>query len=183
MENANGKEYDLPSGAKLYVSIGPWGQVKPLHDAVARVLIGSGISPAEVAALVRVARTKLGDVAAKPTDDEQLTILSVLARKALEVGGSKELEDAIFACMEKCIYRPDENLNFQFKVGAPGYGVFDQPSCRDRARGDYYEICMAVVEENLRPFGQALFSMFMAHAGKRADTRESNTAKEQTKQP
>ena len=180
MDNANGKEYKLPSGASLYVSIGPWGSVKPLHDAVARAAIGSGITRDEVAAILKAVQFKLApapDPKAKLKADEQLTVLSVLARKILEVGSSKELETAIFTAAEKCIYRADGSpeSSVQFKFSAPGYGVFDHPNCRDRARGDYYEICASIVEENLRPFAEALYSALLALAGKSADTQASNT--------
>ena len=179
MESENGKEFALPSGAKLYVSVAEWGKVKPLHDAVARALIGSGVSAPEVAAVVKTVRDRLapGGDDAKASKEEQVTLLAVLARKALEVASNQELERAIFACAEAAYYRPDgtDKLSVQFSFKALGYGVFDHPACRLSARGDYYDICEAVVEVNLLPFATALLSKFLGHMGRSADTPESSS--------
>lgn len=183
----NGKEYDMPSGAKLYVSVAEWGKVKALHDALARAMIGSGVSAPEVAALMSTLQKKFSLPGAQPQavgGAEPLIVMATLTRKALEMASSKELEAAIFACAEAAVYRVDgtPESSVQFKVGALGYGVFDNARCRDGARGDYYEICQAIVETNLLPFAKALRSMFAAHVGRSADSQPSNTAQESTKQ-
>lgn len=181
MENENGKEFDMPSGAKLYVSVAEWGKVKPLHDALARALIGSGVSAPEVAAVLKGIAGKFALPGAEADEaaskEEQITVLAVLARKALEIASSKDLESAIFACAEAALYKPDgtSDTAVQFKANALGYGVFDHPKCRDRARGDYYEICQAVVEVQCLPFAKALISMFVAHVGKSAATQPLST--------
>ena len=180
MENENGKLYDLPSGAKLYVSVAEWGKVKTLHDALARAAIGGGISPMEVAVVMKTVLAKTLTTAAGEGavgEDDRLTTLAVLARKLLEMGSSKELEDAIFACAEAAFYRPDgtDKLSLQFKASALGRGVFDNLACRDMSRGDYYDICEAICEVNLHPFGLALLSRFSAHVGKSGATQKSNT--------
>ena len=106
--------------------------------------------------------------------------LNVIVDKILALATSGQFKIALFACAETAVYRPDgtESSSIQFKMGTPGYGVFDNPDCMIQAREDFYEICRAVVEENLRPFGKALFSMFMAHMGKSANTQKSPTATE-----
>jgi hypothetical protein len=184
----NGQEFEMPSKAKLYVSIAEWDKVKALHDALAKELNGQGVSPAEVAAVLRTAKSyasKLPGAAPAGPDDgdggaEKLTLLALLASKGLAVASSKEIETAIFACAEKAVYKHDGTVesSVPFKLNVPGYNVFDNPKCRDKARLDFYEICNAVAEVNLRPFGEALFSMFMARMGKSANIPASNSAKE-----
>ncbi len=175
----NGKSYPMPSGASLLVTVANWGETKALHDALARAVNGSGVTAAEAAGFMKGLQARASTEAAKGSSKEdpeaaavKLEVLAVLARKALEIGSSRELEQAIFVCAEKCLYKPDGTMKtaVQFKRDAAGYGVFDQPSCRDGARKDYYAICAAIVEENLRPFGEALFSAFTAHAEKRAES-------------
>lgn len=171
-----GKPYPLPSGAVLLVTVANWGETKALHDALARAINGSGVTSLEAAAFLKAmqARAEESPLASDAPDPaaaaDKMEILSVLARKALEVSSSKELERAIFACAEKAVYQPNGQIiaAIQFKLDAPGYGVFDNPKCREGARKDYYAICAAVVEENLAPFGEALFSVFSEHAEKRA---------------
>jgi hypothetical protein len=163
-ENPNGKEFAMPSGAVLYVSIAEWGKVKPLHDALARALIGSGINANEIAAVLKGLQARLGLPGAedpKANKAEQITVL------------------AVFACAEAATYSFDgtPEAKVQFKLAALGYGVFDNPKCRLQARSDYYEICNAVVEVNCLPFAKALYSMFTAHVGKSADTQKSTTEK------
>lgn len=180
-ENENGREIPLSSGASLYVSIADWQEAKALQDALARALVSGGLTAVEVAAVFKAAQFRA--VSAPGQKDqgmgtaEKLDVVAALTRKALELVSNKELERAIFACAEKAIYRADgtPKSSVQFKLNAAGYGVFDNPICRDKARGDYYEICSTVVEENLRPFAKALSSMFAAHVEKIAASPASNT--------
>lgn len=161
----NGKEYDMPSGAKLYVSVSSYERVMALHDALAGELRGKGLGALDVVAVQKAIRG----------DDEEG--LNVLVDKAIALAASKEFKAALFACAEKAVYRHDGSVesSVQFKLDVPGYNVFDNPKCRDTARGDFYAIARAITEENLRPFAKALFSMFEAHVAKRADIQKSNT--------
>lgn len=180
----SGKEYTMPSGATLYVSVSPYEQVMALHDALGAELRGNGIGALDVGKVqqsFQAARTKrMAEAAGKPFDDngENDEGLNVLVDKILAVAVSKTVKAALFACAEKSVYRPDgsEATSIQFKLGTPGYGVFDNPACMLQARGDFYDICKAVAEENLRPFGKALLSMFMALVGSSADTQKSTSA-------
>ncbi len=98
-------------------------------------------------------------------------------RKALEFSSSKALQKAIFKVAEKAVYKADGTsaTAAQFKFNAMGYGVFDNPLTRDKAREDYLDICRVLLEENLRPFGKAIFSMFEAHVERIANTQKSST--------
>lgn len=181
-ENANGKEFPMPSGATLYVSIADYDSVMDLHDALANELRGKGMGGLDVAAVWRsVQKVKAArDAGAQPFEDEGddgAAGLNVLMDKFLALGASKEFKAAVFKCAERAVYRFDGSLasSIQFKFGTPGYGVFDDPRCRDTSRGDFYAIVKAVVEENLRPFGAALLSMFAAHMVASAASQKSNT--------
>ena len=60
---------------------------------------------------------------------------------------SSELERVIFKCLEHCIYDTVHVINMK---------LFDE-ICPD-ARQDYYEIIIACIEENLKPFMKSLVS-------------------------
>ena len=171
-----GKEFKLPSGATIYVSVSPYEQVIALHDALGAELRGHGVGALDVGKIQKAIEEKRKGEESDGGDEG----LNVIVDKILALATSGQFKIALFACAEKAVYRPDgtESSSIQFKIGTPGYGVFDNPDCMIQAREDFYEICRAVVEENLRPFGKALFSMFMAHMGKSANTQKSPTATE-----
>ncbi len=175
----NGKEYSLPSGATIFVSVSPYEQVMALHDALGAELRGNGLGTLDVDKIQKSVQTavkkRMASAAGTPFaedgagDEGQ----NVIVDKFIALACSKPLRLTLFACAEKALYRPDgtEATSIQFKLGTPGYGVFDNQTCMLQARGDYYEICKAIAEENLRPFGKALFSMFMAHMESGAATQ------------
>lgn len=181
----NGKQYDLPSGAKLFVSVAEYEKVMALHDALADALRGGGAGSLDVVkiqkAIEATRQKRMAEAAGKPHDDggDADEGLNIIVDKVLAVAGSARVKAAIFACSDSAVYMPDgtEMTSVQFQPGTPGYGVFDNQKCLTRAREDFYDIAKAIAEENLRPFGKALFSMFMAHVESSADTQGSNTAK------
>lgn len=185
------KEYAMPSGAKLLVSVSAYDPVMDLHDAFVEELRGKGIGSLDVVEIQKTIQSKMAERAAlaagKPWEDdgEADVGLNVIVDKYMALIASKSLRTAIFACAAKAIYMPDGTMetSLPFLPGTSGFGVFDHPRHGLRARGDYYAICRAVAEENLRPFGKALFSMFGGLVEKRADTQESNTAKERMSVP
>jgi hypothetical protein len=185
-ENANGRLFDMPSGAKLYVSIAAYDDVMDLHDALATELRGKGLGSLDVAAVWKTVQAAKASKE-RPEDESdgaaEAAGLNVLADKVLAVGASKEFKAAVFKCAEKAVYRPDGELasSIPFRVGQLGYGVFDNPKCRDQAREDFYAIIQAIVEENLRPFGKALFSMFTAHVARSAAFQKSPSGQDSAK--
>jgi hypothetical protein len=169
--NANGTMYAMPSGAKLYVSVSPYELVIALHDALANEMRGKGLGQLDIVEIQKAVRG----------EGEQG--LNVLVDKFIGVAASKEWRAALFACAEKAKYMADgkPESSVQFKLNAPGYGLFDHPVYRDQAREDLYAIQKAVAEENLRPFAKALSSLFAGLVGKSADIQKSNTATESVK--
>jgi len=178
-----GREYKLASGATLYVSVSSYELVMELHDAIGAELRGNGTGALDMGAVQKAveigAKKRAAAAAGGEFDDDGAGDdgLNVIVDKILALASSKKVKAALFACAEKAVYRPDgtEASSIQFKLGAPGYGVFDHPQHMVRARADFYDICKAIAEENLRPFGSALFSMFMGHVGSSADTQRSSS--------
>lgn len=180
----SGKHYQLTSGAKLFVSVSEYEKVMALHDALVAELRGQGAGALDIAKIQKAidytAAKRLAEAAGQKFDENNAEAddgMNALLDKVLAVIGSPRVKACLFACAEKAVYYPNgsEESAVPFKLGTPGYGVFDNPSCLSRAREDFYDICRAIAEENLRPFGKALFSMFMGHVGKRADSRESTS--------
>ena len=170
----------------LFVSVSPYDRAMALHDALGAELRGNGLGSLDIGKIQktvesgRKARVAAAAGIAFEPDEDADGGLNVIVDNILAIATSKAFKDALFACAEKAVYRPDgtEASSIQFKLGTPGYGVFDNPACQTQAREDFYDICKAIAEENLRPFGKALFSAFMAHVGKSADSQPSPTAKE-----
>lgn len=183
-----GKAYELGSGAKLFVSVSEYEKVMDLHDALVDALRDGGgagaLDVAQVQRAIEAAQKKRQHAAAGveaqlPDDGSGDAGLNVIVDRVLAVAGSKRVKAAIFACSLKAVYMPDgtEASSVTFDPAVPGYGVFDNPKCLAQARADFYDICKAIVEENLRPFGQALFSMFRGLVENSADSPSSPTAK------
>lgn len=70
--------------------------------------------------------------------------LGKLADLVIALDGSEVFENAIFKCLENCLYDGVIKINQQ---------LFDDKS---ELRADYYEIVSACAEENLRPFFKSL---------------------------
>ena len=180
---SKGKEYKMPSGATLFVGVASYELVMELHDSLGEELRGNGIGILDVGKIQKsidsAKKKRMTLSAGKPWEDEEEGDdgLNGVVDKILALASSRKVKAALFACAESAVYRQDgtESSSIQFKVGAPGYGVFDNPLCMDKAREDFYDICKGIAEENLRPFGKALLSMFMAHMGNSASTQKSSS--------
>lgn len=177
-------EFDMPSGAKLLVCVGEYDRVIALHDAVTSEMRGKGVGALDVAKIQKAfsaaRKAKVAAEAGKEAEDDGSGDegLNVIVDKTLGLIGSREVKAALFACSNGALYCPDGTLksSVSFNPEAAGFGVFDNPACRAQAREDYYAICRAIAEENLRPFGKALFSMFLALVGRSAADQTSDTA-------
>lgn len=74
-------------------------------------------------------------------------VINFLKNCLISMDISQELEEAIFKCLGYCIYDTVHPINKD---------LFDT-ICPD-AREDYYEIIIACIEENLKPFMKSLIS-------------------------
>lgn len=155
-----GNEYTLPSGAKLYASVAPWADIKALHDALLDEIRGKGVGELDLVALQ------------KAYEGGNPEGFNHLVDKMMGLLASKPIEEAVFKCAEKALYRPDGEESSVRVTRA----LFDDPKLRERVREDYYAICLGVGGVNLRPFVKALFSALKARAGKRADIQGPSAA-------
>ena len=80
-------------------------------------------------------------------------ILEFVKNALLSIDGSEVFEEAIFNCLRVCTYKTT------FKIDRE---LFDNPQIPE-AREDYYEIILACIEENLRPFLKSLISTWKTH--------------------
>lgn len=169
----NGKEFDLPSGATLFVSVSSFAQAKTLQDALLVELRGKGAGTLDAAAIQKALGAgfarKAGIDAPEGEDDDGL---NALVDRILGIAASKDVEAAVFACAEKALYRPDGTEASSVQVTRK---LFDDEKYGDAAREDFYAICAKVAEVNIRPFVKALSSMLSDRGGKSAATRESST--------
>lgn len=84
---------------------------------------------------------------------------SMLAAAVLAVAPSKKFRAAVLKCMERCLY-DGATMNKEFwKAGKI-------------KREDFYSACHSVSEENLRPFENDLYSLYVSIVSKFASPQE-----------
>ena len=81
-------------------------------------------------------------------------ILDFIKDTLISIDTSEEFNEAIFNCLQYCTYKT------VYKIDE---ALFDNDEIPE-AREDYYEIILACVEENLRPFLKSLISMWKTHS-------------------
>lgn len=181
-----GKEYPMSSGAMLLASQSDFARTIELHDALLDVLRGQGLGVLDVAqlqkAIVSAAKRRESLLKGEALEEEDASAaagLNVLVDKVLALASSKRFKDALFSCAVSAQYCPDGRLEtaLSFDPDKPGYGVFDDFKYGRQARKDFYDICRAIAEENLRPFGEALLSALSGRVDNGAASLASNTAK------
>jgi len=129
-------KFEAPSGAKVEVTLSDYSTSCDLMKAVLRAI-------------------RQGGVGSKIPENIQLSDLSKLTNANLQdLGGfadavidvitSKEVEELIFKCMERCTYKDERISRSTFEP-------------EDR-RGDFLFIAWEVGKANVRPFGSHLTS-------------------------
>lgn len=130
-----GKEFTMPSGAVLLVCAAPFEDADALKNAIIKSAEGLKITP-EILDL---------DMGKLQSDPDALTqLMGTLVNAAT----SKDIKDAVFRCAAKASYekrRVDTSL-------------FDDPEIGEKAREDYYSICLRIAEVNVLPFFKKVFS-------------------------
>jgi len=147
---------EMPSGATLVLSVASWESIKALHDAVLREVKKGDVSGIDVEAVQGVLEGKIEAGAA-------------LIDRAISLASSKAVEDAMFRCAEKAVYKTGDDETSRKVTRA----LFDDLAVRDQTREDYYAIAYAVAEVNLRPFVKALSTSLRALMERYATTRGS----------
>ena len=87
--------------------------------------------------------------------DKQVDFTSVfdfIKNVLISIDISETAENAIFECLKHCVYDKTHKVTID---------LFNEV---EEAREDYYEIILACIEENLRPFIKSLVSMWKTQA-------------------
>lgn len=155
------RDFTLGSGAKLWISLAPFADAKRLHDKLLQALVGRGVGNIDLKAF-------------QDPDKAGSAVMDAL----MQVASNKEVEDAIFDCAKRALYSHDGSEASRSKVDRT---LFDDPAAGEKAREDFYPICFKVIEVNLKPFLQAIFSVLKAQSGMIAGIQASIS--KQTKQP
>lgn len=145
-----GKEFTLPSGAMLYVTPAPMRQAKALLDAILKETKGLSLKS-------DILDTKLGSLKDNPE------MFAQFLDKVVAVAISPEVENAVFECGHRAVYNGAKLTR----------DVFDDPNTGEKARGDYYAICMKIAEVNCLPFLATVFSGLKGFLEKAAENRAS----------
>jgi len=80
-------------------------------------------------------------------------IIEFIKNTLLALDGSEEFNEVVFECLKYCTYKSTYKIDLE---------LFDNKAIPE-AREDYYEIILACVEENLRPFLKSLVSTWKTH--------------------
>lgn len=118
----------LPSGAELEMTLAPFMEGERLFTATAECVKGVKID----------GNAEVSDLTSN---------LNSLKDMFLSCLTSKEMKDAILACLKRCTYN---------KQRITSWDIFDDV----KAREDYLAVCWEVVKFNLTPFTKSLISKF-----------------------
>ena len=114
------KEVKLPSGAILKIGLAPFRDGRELYQAVLNEAKGIDI------------------------DANQEIDSNFFKNIACYLFASKDIEDKLSKCFEKCLY--------------DGQRITEETFEPEDARQDYFEVMILVAKENILPFGKALLS-------------------------
>ncbi len=129
-------EFKSISGKKIVINAADFQDVLELKSAIGRVMSGSDFS---------------FNVDANKSVNEQEFDVAAIAKIALLVDSSPEIQDVMFKCLARCT-RGGEKITLN---------TFEDIDARE----DYYEIVIACLKENLRPFFKALLSQLKQFTG------------------
>jgi len=118
--------------------------------------VAIGIAPWQDAIALKAALAK--ELAASDFDLDNLDLERPMNADVLKVlmkvDSSKAVYDALFTCLARCTYNGQKITEATFEDV--------------KAREDYYEVTLACMKANLRPFLKSLFSKLSALAGQMA---------------
>lgn len=116
------KDITLPSGAKLSLGISPFVDSRELYQIASKELIPLKLDVKE-------------EIDANFFKNVACSLLS-----------SKEFEEALWKCFEKCLYNRERITEETFEP--------------EKAREDYLEVCYLVAKANVSPFMNALMQKY-----------------------
>ena len=132
------KEFTSSTGSKIVINPAPFKDVQRLKQVILTELQKSPIGIKLIG----------GDKTIFEKELDFTGVIDFIKNTVIGIETSDEFNEAIFQCLSYCtykkVYRIDEEL-------------FDNEAVPE-AREDYYEILLACLEENLRPFIKSLIS-------------------------
>lgn len=134
----------LPSGAKLKITVAPFGDAHALLKAILKAVKGLNLSPESLGV----------DMSLEGLRTAPPSFLSQIIEKVLSIATSDEVEQALFKCCERSVYQGVRVTR----------EIFDDPKIGTQAREDYYQIAFKVIEANCKPFFKGAFSGFSVSA-------------------
>ena len=130
-----GKEFTMPSGAKLHVSMAPFEDADELKNAILKA-----------AKDLKMTEDILGIEMSTLAQDAGA--LTQLMGTLINAATSPDIKQAVFRCAARASYDKRKVDN----------ALFDDPELGEKAREDYYAICMKIAEVNVLPFFKKVFS-------------------------
>lgn len=135
-------DFTLGSGAKLTVSIAPFQDSLDLNKAILESIKGLNLSGEFLKSNLK--SFNLSEIDLSDFKD----LINELINKILSISTSEKVEKCIFKCAERATY---ENVRVT-------KDLFDDVKLGQKARADYYEICLKIIEVNCSPFFAKTFS-------------------------
>jgi hypothetical protein len=132
MNIGNSAKVSLPSGAELEMTLAPFLEGERLFSATAECL-----------KTVKMEGLNTEDLSAS-FESLKSAVLSCIT--------SKELKEALLACLKRCTYNGQRITSWD---------IFEDVNARE----DYLSVCWEVVKFNLTPFTKSLFSKFSMSLG------------------
>jgi hypothetical protein len=132
------KKFDLPSGAKLTVTMAPFADSMELTKEVLRSVQGSKFAPEDMSRDFKSVY-------------EAAVLVPAFLDKVIALATSDKSLEASFKCAKRALYVPKGSAE-----GFPGLPVnkdlFDDPEHALEAREDLAQILWAIAEVNCKPF-------------------------------
>lgn len=129
----------VSSGAEVKINVADWTSSKRLQKAINLAIKKSGVelSKVDIEQLFSGSKSEMLTSVKSGALDSLLDLV-------LSVDSDDEVEKALFKCLERCTYNGEKITKDTFEDV--------------EARGDYYEIVIHCLKENLAPFFRPLLS-------------------------
>jgi hypothetical protein len=131
------------TGNKIIINPAPTREVLRLKQVIFQELIKQPLG-----LKIKEGQQNIQDVLQKEVD--ATGIMEFIKNVVLSIDTSDDFLEAVFDCLKYCTYKSTYKIDMD---------LFDDKSVPE-AREDYYEIIISCIEENLRPFGKSLISMW-----------------------
>lgn len=135
------KEFNATNtGNKVIINCASWKEALRLKEVILKEIIKQPLG--------LKLKEKQGDLDLLEKEVDMVGLIDFIKNAVLSIDTSADFQDAIFDCLKHCTYKTT------YRIDAD---LFDNQSVPE-AREDYYEIILACIEENLRPFAKSLIS-------------------------